>query len=397
MTEFNSTEELIEAFRAGEMIVLTDDENRENEGDLIMPADAVTPEAINFMAMYGRGLICVPLTRERADQLELPEMADSDNPSATAFTVSVDAKEGISTGISAYDRAKTAAMLADKETASEDFASPGHVFPLVARDGGVLIRAGHTEAAVDLARLAHRYPGGIICEIMNQDGSMARVPDLEKFVQEHNMKWGTIADLIEYRRRFESLVEEVRNVQLPTPFGNFQLHCFVSKIDNSEHLALTHGDIFSAEDVLVRMHSECLTGDVFHSGRCDCGEQLHKAMEIIANEGTGIIVYMRQEGRGIGLVNKLHAYRLQDHGLDTVEANLELGFSPDLREYGLGAQILSSLGVHRLRLLTNNPQKIIGLQGYGLEVTERVPIVIPSSSANQNYLQTKKERMGHFL
>jgi 3,4-dihydroxy 2-butanone 4-phosphate synthase/GTP cyclohydrolase II len=324
-------------------------------------------------------------------------MARSEDPYGTKFTVSVDARHGTTTGISAYDRALTIQKLADPKTSREDLLTPGHVFPLIAREGGVLVRAGHTEATVDLARLSGLAPYGVICEIMNDDGTMARVPDLQKFVSRHGLKWGTIADLIGFRRRTESLVELVEVVKLPTPEGDFDLHCYTAKTDGMEHLALVYGDVKGKENVLVRVHSECLTGDVFHSQRCDCGEQLHAAMAAIVAEGAGIIVYMRQEGRGIGLRNKLHAYHLQERGLDTVEANVKLGFAPDLREYGLGAQILLNLGVRSIRMLTNNPKKIVGLQGYGLEITDRVPIVIPPGENNVRYLETKKQRMGHMI
>jgi 3,4-dihydroxy 2-butanone 4-phosphate synthase/GTP cyclohydrolase II len=394
---FNTIEELLAAMAAGEMVVLTDDESRENEGDLVMAAEKVTPEAITFMATYGRGLICAPLPRARATELGLYEMARSEDPYGTKFTVSVDARHGTTTGISAYDRALTIQKLADPKTSREDLLTPGHVFPLIAREGGVLVRAGHTEATVDLARLSGLAPYGVICEIMNDDGTMARVPDLQKFVSRHGLKWGTIADLIGFRRRTESLVELVEVVKLPTPEGDFDLHCYTAKTDGMEHLALVYGDVKGKENVLVRVHSECLTGDVFHSQRCDCGEQLHAAMAAIVAEGAGIIVYMRQEGRGIGLRNKLHAYHLQERGLDTVEANVKLGFAPDLREYGLGAQILLNLGVRSIRMLTNNPKKIVGLQGYGLEITDRVPIVIPPGENNVRYLETKKQRMGHMI
>ena len=394
---FSTPEELIAAVAAGDMIVLTDDESRENEGDLIMAAEAVTPEAINFMAKYGRGLICVPLTRQRAEELELREMARPDDPYHTAFTVTVDVRRGTTTGISAHDRAKTVKALADPRTQRADLVVPGHVFPLVAREGGVLVRAGHTEATTDLARLAGFAPVGVICEIMNEDGTMARVPDLEQFATKHGLRWGCIGELISFRRRTESLVELERVVRLPTPFGEFDLHCYVARTDGREHLALVHGKVANEERVLVRVHSECLTGDVFHSCRCDCGEQLEEAMRVVAAEGAGVVVYMRQEGRGIGLANKLHAYHLQERGLDTVEANEKLGFAPDLREYGLGAQILLNLGIRSIRLLTNNPRKIVGLEGFGLDIVERVSIVVPPREHNRDYLRTKKERLGHIL
>jgi len=393
----NTIEQLISAIAAGEMVVLSDDQDRENEGDLVMAADKVSPEAIAFMATHGRGLICTPLTAERARQLDLREMTPPRDEFGTAFTVSVDAARNISTGISAHDRAYTIQRLVAGDAGNHDFVSPGHIFPLIARPGGVLCRAGHTEAAVDLARLAGCSPAGVICEIMNDDGSMARGPDLEKFVARHQLKWGNIAELIKYCRQNESLVDEARVVNMPTDFGNFQLHCYVAKTDGKEHLALVCGDVAGRDDVLVRVHSECLTGDVFHSLRCDCGEQLQQAMRMIAAEGVGVVLYMRQEGRGIGLVNKLHAYHLQDSGLDTVEANVQLGFAPDLREYGIGAQILLRLGVRKLRLLTNNPKKIVGLEGYGLKISARVPIVIEPKPHNRYYLQTKKDRMGHLL
>jgi len=394
---FNSVEEIIAAIGAGEMVVLTDDEARENEGDLIMAADKATPEAINFMAKHARGLICVPLPRQRAMELGLYEMAQPKDPYGTMFTVSVDAREGVTTGISAFDRALTVRKLVDPKARPEDLTSPGHMFPLIAREGGVLVRAGHTEAALDLVRLAGLAPAGVICEIMNDDGTMARVPDLEKFARQHGLKWGCIADLIRFRRQTESLVDLVRVVKLPTDDGVFDLHCYVSKTDGREHLALVYGEVASKEDVLVRVHSECLTGDVFHSLRCDCGQQLHAAMRMVVDQGAGVVAYMRQEGRGIGLVNKLHAYHLQERGLDTVEANVKLGFPPDLREYGLGAQMLLNLGIRSIRLMTNNPKKIIGLEGYGLKITERVPIVMPPREHNVEYLRTKKERLGHLL
>lgn len=397
MDDFIPVKEIISAISNGEMVVITDDSNRENEGDLVMAAEAVTPDAVNFMAKEGRGLICVPLSRERAGELDLREMARPDDTYRTAFTVSVDAREGVSTGISAYDRAKTISALANPDSGKDDFVSPGHIFPLIAQAGGVLVRAGHTEAAVDLARLAGKAPVGVICEIMKEDGTMARLPDLMKFARQHDLKIGSVADIIEFRRKAESLVEMLNVVKLPTPLGQFDLYCFQSEVDDKEHLALVYGDLSSVDAPLVRVHSECLTGDVFHSQRCDCGEQLESAMKMVADEGCGVIVYMRQEGRGIGLAKKLHAYHLQDRGLDTVEANEKLGFAPDLREYGLGAQILQHLGVEKVRLLTNNPKKLVGLQGYGLEVVERVPINITPGKNNERYLRTKKDRMGHML
>jgi len=393
----NTTEELIAAIGAGEMVVITDDEARENEGDLVMAAERITPEAVNFMARFGRGLVCVPITRARAVQLGLYEMGSGRDAFGTKFTVSADAREGITTGISAYDRALTIQRIADPRCSAADLVTPGHVFPLIAREGGVLVRAGHTEATIDLARLAGLSPYGVICEIMKDDGTMARMPDLQEFARQHGLKIGTIADLIRFRRQTESLVDLVQVVKLPTPQGLFDLHCYVAKTDGREHLALVHGTVRGREDVLVRVHSECLTGDVFHSQRCDCGEQLARAMAMIQAEDCGVVVYMRQEGRGIGLSNKLHAYHLQERGLDTVEANEQLGFAPDLREYGLGAQILLNLGVASVRLLTNNPRKLVGLEGYGLQIHGRVPIVVPPGQDNCRYLSTKKERLGHLM
>ncbi len=396
---FNTIDEAIEDIRAGKMVIMVDDEDRENEGDLVLAAEKVTPEAINFMAKYGRGLICLALTPERVEELHLPLMAPQDNgtPFGTAFTVSIDAREGITTGISAADRAHTIKVAIDPNSKPEDLVRPGHVFPLRARKGGVLRRAGHTEGSVDLARLAGLYPAGVICEIMNDDGTMARVPQLMEFARKHGLKIITIADLIHYRLQKEFLVYRVAEAHLPTDYGDFKIIAYDNHLDNFTHVALVMGDVDTHEPVLVRMHSQCLTGDVFHSKRCDCGAQLHKAMEMIAQEGRGVLVYLSQEGRGIGLGNKIKAYHLQDEGLDTVEANEELGFPPDLRDYGLGAQILVDLGVKKIRLLTNNPRKIVGLKGFGLEVVERVPIEIPPSECNREYLAAKKQKMGHYL
>lgn len=395
---FAPIEEAMAALRRGEMIVVVDDPDRENEGDLIMAAEKVTAEAINFMVTHARGLVCAPVEGRRLRELDLPQMVSENTDSKqTAFTVSVDLKAGITTGISAQERAATIRALADPKTRPEDFVRPGHIFPLEAKEGGVLRRAGHTEATVDLARLAGLAPAGVCCEIMKPDGTMARLDYLEEFAQEHQLLLVTIADLIAYRRRWEKHVRRVAEVTLPTRWGVFQAIAYESIFDEECHLALVKGELPEGEPILVRMHSECLTGDVFGSYRCDCGEQLAAAMSMIAKEGRGVLVYMRQEGRGIGLANKIKAYVLQERGLDTVEANLELGFPADLRDYGIGAQILVDLGVEKLRLLTNNPFKIKGLEGYGLEVTRRLPLEISARPENQDYLCTKKAKLGHLL
>jgi 3,4-dihydroxy 2-butanone 4-phosphate synthase/GTP cyclohydrolase II len=395
---FAKIEAAIEEIRAGRFVVVVDDEDRENEGDLTIAAQFVTPDAVNFMATHGRGLICLCLTPERCDELGLRQMTDQNEaPFATAFTVSIEARDGVSTGISAADRARTIQVAVDPTSTAQDLVHPGHVFPLRARAGGVLKRSGQTEAAVDLATLAGLSPAGVVCEIMNEDGTMARVPDLVEFCERHGLKLVTVADLIEYRRRTERLIERVVSVRLPTDYGDFEAVAYRETLTGKQHVALVKGDVDGKEDVLVRVHSECLTGDVFHSKRCDCGQQLERALARIEQEGMGVLLYLAQEGRGIGLLNKLRAYELQEQGRDTVEANLELGFKADAREYGIGSQILTDLGLTTIRVLTNNPRKISGIRGYGLTVASQEPIEVEPNDENREYLATKREKLGHTI
>jgi len=397
MYKFNTIPEAIADFKRGKMIVIVDDEDRENEGDLVVAAEKATPQVINFMAKYGGGLVCLPVIRERLEELHIERMvAKNTDPNRTAFTVSIDAVE-CTTGISAQERALTISKVLDPNSTAKEFTRPGHIFPIEYREGGVLVRAGHTEASVDLAKLAGLYPAGVICEIMNEDGTMARVPQLMDYCAKHKLKIITIASLIDYRRKNEKLIECVSVVDLPTKYGDFTLYSYMSKITGESHLALVKGDVKTSAPVLTRVHSECLTGDVFGSQRCDCGEQLDMAMKKISREGRGVLLYMRQEGRGIGFVNKMRAYSLQDKGMDTVEANKALGFPADMRDYGIGAEILADLGVKKLRLLTNNPKKISGIEGFGLEIVERMPIQVKANKRNVRYLTTKMEKMGHIL
>ncbi len=393
---FSPIEEVIEEIKAGKMVIVCDDEDRENEGDLTIAAELVTPEDVNFMALYGRGLICLPMAGEIIDKLEIPEMVQHNHSRmGTAFTASIEAKDGISTGISAADRAHTCQVAVDEATGPDDLVMPGHIFPLRARPGGVLQRAGQTEAAVDLARMAGFKPAGVICEVMNKDGTMARVPDLEKFSKEHGVKMVTVAQIIEYRRRYERHVKFAVETRLPTRFGEFRLRAYENDVDDMTHLALVMGEPEGKDNVLVRVHSACLTGDALHSLRCDCGGQLERAMQAIAEEGEGVLIYMQQEGRGIGLLNKMKAYHLQDEGLDTVEANQRLGFAPDLRDYGIGALILKDLDLSRIRFMTNNLTKVVGLQGFGLQIAERIPLEVEPNGENERYLKTKEEKLNH--
>ena len=394
-----SVEEAVQDIGEGKFVIVVDDEKRENEGDLVLAAEKVTPESVNFMIQNARGLLCMPIIGERLAKLNLPLMVNGDNTATlgTAFSVSVDYRKGTTTGISAYDRSATIKAILDPKSKPGDFARPGHLFPLQYEEGGVLVRAGHTEAVVDLARLAGLYPAGVVCEMISPDGTMARLPELEKFSKKNDVKIVSIAQIIAYRKRHEKLIEHVAEARLPTVHGDFQIIAFKSKVDSGEHLALVMGKWEPEEPVLVRIHSECLTGDVFGSVRCDCGEQIKRSLEMISEEGKGVFLYMRQEGRGIGLHNKIRAYSLQDHGLDTVDANEKLGFEPDQREYGLGAQVLGELGVKKMRLVTNNPRKVVGLSGYDLEITERVPIEIQATEENNLYMRTKRDRMGHIL
>jgi 3,4-dihydroxy 2-butanone 4-phosphate synthase / GTP cyclohydrolase II len=397
MTAFSPVPEALRDFARGRPIIVVDDPDRENEGDLVIAASKATPAAINFMARHGRGLVCVPMLGDRLDKLGLDPMVENGSTREAAFTVSVDARRGVTTGISAHDRARTVKALIDPRTKPDDLSKPGHIFPLRYKAGGVLVRSGHTEAAVDLARLAGLYPAAVICEIMSEDGTMSRLPRLLRFARAHRLKIMTIEDLIAHRRRHEKLVRRVAGAKLPTRHGTFQLHLYEDVPTGEHHVALVRGEVDGAKNVLVRVHSSCFTGDVLHSLRCDCGEQLRAALEIIDRAGQGVVLYMHQEGRGIGLVNKLHAYVLQETGLDTVQANKKLGFAPDLREYGIGAQILADLGLSSVRLLTNNPKKIVGIEGYGLRVVKRVPLVVPPNPANRRYLETKRRKLGHLL